>query len=29
MEPVVAELIKLNQQLLVAIAPGDWDAYRS
>jgi ketosteroid isomerase-like protein len=29
MEPVVAELIKLNQQLLVAIAAGDWDAYRS
>ena len=29
MEPVVAELLKLNQHLLDAIAAGDWDAYRS
>ena len=29
MNPVGSELIKLNQQLLDAIASGDWDAYRS
>ena len=28
-DPIVAELVKLNQQLLDAIATGDWDAYRS
>ncbi|MFY8220307.1 MAG: DUF4440 domain-containing protein [Pirellulales bacterium] len=28
-DPVVNELVKLNQQLLDAIAAGDWDAYRS
>jgi len=28
-EPIIAELLKLNQQLLNAIAAGDWDAYRS
>jgi len=28
-DPVVNEVLKLNQQLLDAIATGDWDAYRS
>ena len=28
-DPVVNELLKVNQQLLDAIAAGDWDAYRS
>lgn len=28
MEPVAAELLQLNQQLLDAIAAGDWNAYR-
>ncbi len=28
-DPVVNELLKLSQQLLDAIAAGDWDAYRS
>lgn len=28
-DPVVNELLRLNQQLLDAIAAGDWDAYRS
>jgi len=27
-DPVVNELLKLNQQLLDAIAAGDWEAYR-
>ncbi len=28
-DPAVNELLKLSQQLLDAIAAGDWDAYRS
>jgi hypothetical protein len=28
-DPLVAELLKANQQLLDAIASGDWDSYRS
>ena len=28
-DPAINELLKLNQQLLDAIAAGDWDAYRS
>ncbi|MFM8435122.1 MAG: DUF4440 domain-containing protein [Planctomycetia bacterium] len=28
-DPTVNELLKLSQQLLDAIAAGDWDAYRS
>lgn len=29
MDPVVTELLALNQQLLDAIAAGDWNAYRN
>lgn len=29
MDPVVAELLAVNQQLLDAIAGGDWNTYRS